>query len=186
MVSYLMLPSPAIFAEQAHPSRLTCGPPARQAVYTPPMADVFTPQKRSEVMSRIRGRGNRSTELCFASLLRQHHLTGWRRHLPLPGRPDFTFPKVRICVFVHGCFWHGCPACATFPKHRARYWRNKILGNRRRDRRVCRQLRARGYAVLTVWECALERRKTGRSLSLLKRLLVQPALNAPRETASAP
>jgi DNA mismatch endonuclease, patch repair protein len=60
------------------------------------VADVFSQQKRSEVMSRIRGRGNATTELAVLGLLRRNRITGWRRHLPLPGRPDFAFPKLRV------------------------------------------------------------------------------------------
>jgi DNA mismatch endonuclease, patch repair protein len=88
------------------------------------MSDVFTKRKRSEVMARIRGRGNRDTELALAKLLRAHGVTGWRRQQKLriegkrrragPARPtnvgiDFLFPKARVAVFVDGCFWHGCP-----------------------------------------------------------------------------
>jgi len=65
--------------------------------------------KRSEVMSRIRGRGNKETELALAKLLRRHAIKGWRRHQPIFGKPDFIFSKARLAVFVDGCFWHGCP-----------------------------------------------------------------------------
>ncbi len=83
------------------------------------MPDVFTPTKRSEVMTRIRSRGNRDTELALMRLLRRHGITGWRRHReircpqssprPLQVRPDFVFLRQRLAVFVDGCFWHGCP-----------------------------------------------------------------------------
>jgi DNA mismatch endonuclease (patch repair protein) len=89
------------------------------------MPDVFTKRKRSEVMSRIRGRGNKDTEIALAKLLRANHITGWRKQQAVQlnverwtlnvsrsgarVRPDFTFPKQRVVVFVDGCFWHGCP-----------------------------------------------------------------------------
>jgi DNA mismatch endonuclease (patch repair protein) len=88
------------------------------------MPDVFTQRKRSEVMARIRARGNRDTELALAKLLRSHGITGWRRQQvirignrkrharrsrPTSIRPDFVFSKQRVAVFVDGCFWHGCP-----------------------------------------------------------------------------
>ena len=66
------------------------------------MPDVFTQSKRSEVMSRIRGKGNRSTELKLLKLFREHGISGWRRHQPLPGRADFVFPKELLAVFVDG------------------------------------------------------------------------------------
>jgi DNA mismatch endonuclease Vsr len=73
------------------------------------MPDVFTKRKRSEVMSRIRGKGNKDTELALAKLFRASHISGWRRNQRLIGKPDFVFPKQRVAVFVDGCFWHGCP-----------------------------------------------------------------------------
>ena len=70
------------------------------------MPDVFTPAKRSEVMSRIRSRGNRATELALVKLMRAEGITGWRRQWPLHGKPDFVFPKARVAVFVDG--WLPC------------------------------------------------------------------------------
>lgn len=106
-------------------------------------------------MQRIRSRGNKSTELALARSLRKAGVNGWRRHLPLPGRPDFTFSAEKICVFVHGCFWHGCPTCYSSPVTNRDYWRKKVLRNTRRDRSVANQLRSIGYRVITIWECKL-------------------------------
>ncbi len=72
-------------------------------------------------------------------------------------KPDFVFPKLRLAVFVDGCFWHGCPSHATWPKQNAAFWRKKILGNRARDRRVNRELCALGWRVVRVWEHELAR-----------------------------
>jgi DNA mismatch endonuclease (patch repair protein) len=127
--------------------------------------DVFTKAKRSEMMSRIRSRGNRDTELALARLLRANHITGWRRHLEIRKaesgkqkfkvRPDFVFRQVRLALFVDGCFWHGCPRHATWPAHRAAWWRRKIEGNKKRDRLVNRTLRRAGWRVIRIWDCAL-------------------------------
>lgn len=85
--------------------------------------------------------------------LRAGAVVGWRRHASLPGRPDFYFPKARVALFVHGCFWHGCPRCQRrVPATNASFWRNKIQQNCARDRRNARLLRSQGIAVLTVWE----------------------------------
>ena len=108
-------------------------------------------------MSRIRGRGNRDTELRMAGLLRKWAITGWRRHPPLPGKPDFAFVAKHLALFVDGCFWHGCPRCYQAPKNNATFWREKIEENRERDRNVARLLRASGWSVVRVWECALAR-----------------------------
>ena len=93
------------------------------------MADILTKKKRSAVMAKIRGRGNKATEVVFANLLRAHRLTGWRRHAPLPGKPDFAFRQHRVAIFVDGCFWHGCPRHCRFPASNRAYWLKKIAGN---------------------------------------------------------
>jgi DNA mismatch endonuclease (patch repair protein) len=155
------------------------------------MSDVFTKTKRSEVMSRIRSRGNRDTEIALAQLLRANGITGWRRHVEIRGRavlprgpkiraarqhrptnnkwtarrsvptfrvkPDFIFRKSRTAIFVDGCFWHGCPKHATWPAHRAAWWRRKIKGNKKRDALVTRTLRRAGWRVFRVWEHELAR-----------------------------
>jgi DNA mismatch endonuclease (patch repair protein) len=108
-------------------------------------------------MSRIRSRNNRDTELLFASLLRKHHISGWRRHLPLEGRPDFTFKSERLTVFIDGCFWHCCPKCGNMPANNAAFWKRKLRGNKLRDQRVNRLLRADGWHVLRIWEHDLRR-----------------------------
>jgi DNA mismatch endonuclease (patch repair protein) len=128
------------------------------------MADVFSKRKRSEVMSRIRGRGNKDTELAMARLLRVHKIKGWRRHVQVRiadcglrrsgahgvtrptfrVKPDFVFRQVRLALFVDGCFWHGCPKHATKPVNNRAFWRRKPEGNKKRDALVTRTLRRAG------------------------------------------
>ena len=120
------------------------------------MPDVFTKIKRSEVMSRIRGRGNRATEIALARLLRQNKITGWRRHLPIFGKPDFTFRRHRLVIFVAGCFWHGCRKHSNMPGSNQSYWQNKLARNSIRDRLVTRTLRKQGWYVLRIWEHDLQ------------------------------
>ena len=116
--------------------------------------DICSPAKRSEVMSRIRGRDTKP-ELIVRSLL---HRSGVRYSLQrkdLPGRPDIVMPRHGVAVFVHGCFWHrhrGCPV-ATMPKSRVAFWEEKFARNVARDRRTLRTLRALGWKVIVVWEC---------------------------------
>ena len=86
------------------------------------MPDVFSKAKRSEVMSRIRGVGNKGTELALIRVFRAHRITGWRRHQPVFGKPDFVFRKLHVARFVDGCFWHGCPQHATKPRNNAAFW----------------------------------------------------------------
>ena len=120
------------------------------------MSDVFTKEKRSEVMSRIKGKGNKDTELAMIRILRKHHISGWRRNQAMLGRPDFVFPKQKIVIFVDGCFWHGCPKHSNIPKNNRAFWKKKLLGNKDRDKLVNRELRKAGWKVARVWEHELE------------------------------
>jgi len=131
------------------------------------MPDVFTKAKRSEVMSRIRGRGNKDTELALEMLMRRHRISGWRRNRPVFGKPDFFFLKLKLAVFVDGCFWHGCPKHATKPKNNRAFWRRKLAANKARDSLVTRTLRRSGWRVLRVWEHELARKNQAR---LIRRL----------------
>jgi DNA mismatch endonuclease (patch repair protein) len=144
------------------------------------MADVFTSATRSAVMGRIRSRGNRATELRLIALMREHGITGWRRNARLFGKPDFVFRAVKLAVFVDGCFWHGCPRHATKPVNRAEWWAAKLARNAQRDRAVTRTLRASGWTVLRIWECALARRRAARTMARINR-----ALGAARERKGA-
>lgn len=127
---------------------------------------MFSRKKRSEVMTGIRSRGNKSTELAFAKLLRRNNIWGWRRHVVInlgkrtngPRRPsgrvkpDFVFKAQRVAIFIDGCFWHGCPLHRKYPESNADFWATKLLANRNRDRHVDRALRYRMWSVLRVWE----------------------------------
>ena len=123
--------------------------------YLLPVADVFTKKKRSQVMAAIRSRGNKDTELKLVAMLRTAGITGWRRHQPLAGRPDFVFRRGRLAVFVDGCFWHGCRYHCRMPQGNREYWQGKIARNRTRDRLTTRLLRSRGWRVLRIWGHAL-------------------------------
>lgn len=113
------------------------------------------------------------TELRLIALFRANGITGWRRGSSLPGRPDFVFPRQRIVMFVDGCFWHGCPTHATWPKNNAEFWRTKILGNQKRDRAVNRLLRKAGWRVVRVWEHALTKKQAARAAARLRRILAE-------------
>jgi DNA mismatch endonuclease (patch repair protein) len=136
------------------------------------MTDMFNRQERSRIMSRIRSRGNAATELRFVEILRKNKITGWRRGVTLDGNPDFVFPAFRVVVFIDGDFWHGNPLKFRVPKSNVAYWEAKIRGNQRRDHRISKLLRSRGWKVLRVWQSSL-RNET----SIVARM--QRALNAP-------
>ena len=113
---------------------------------------------RSELMSRVCSRGNRTTEEKLILLLREAGIGGWRRHSLLFGRPDFVWRKARVAVFVDGCFWHG-HACGRnlSPKTNVGAWREKIRHNKARDSCVTRYLRQHGWRVCRIWECSLSK-----------------------------
>lgn len=120
------------------------------------MPDVFTKAKRSQIMAAIRSRGNKDTELKLASILRATRISGWRRHWPLPGRPDFVFRHQRLAIFVDGCFWHGCPKHGHQPGTNRAYWLPKLRRNKERDKAVTNALRGAGWRVLRIWAHALQ------------------------------
>lgn len=105
-------------------------------------------------MAAVRSKGNLSTEIALGKFLWAEGITGYRKHWPVAGTPDFAWPGRKIALFVDGCFWHGCP-CKTIPATNAEFWRKKIDANRTRDRRVDKDLRKDGWRVIRVWECAV-------------------------------
>lgn len=136
------------------------------------MTDIWNKEKRSEVMSRIRSQGNKATELRLISIFREARITGWLRKQPLLGKPDFVFRQQRLAVFVDGCFWHGCPKCYRRPSSNQAFWDEKVQRNRKRDRRVTRELRKAGWQVLRIWEHQLSEKERSRLIKRVCRALV--------------
>lgn len=117
--------------------------------------DTLTPEARSRLMSRIRGKDTKP-ELVVRSIL---HRMGYRFRLhrkDLPGRPDVVLPRHKKVVLVHGCFWHG-HLCKIAPgsKSNKAYWSSKIEANRARDERNRAALTGLGWDVLELWECEI-------------------------------
>lgn len=119
------------------------------------MVDSLSPEQRSAQMSRVRSKDT-APEL---AVRRGLHARGLRFRLhrrDLPGRPDLVLPRHRAVVFVHGCFWHGCPRCdrgLRKPKSNATFWAVKVEANRARDQRNTEALKAAGWKVEVIWEC---------------------------------
>ena len=88
----------------------------------------------------------------------------------LPGSPDIVLPKYRSVVFIHGCFWHGHNDCPRYvvPKTNTEFWVNKVARNQKRDEEKWRQLEAKGWSVIIVWECELERNRFDSTVSRVK------------------
>ena len=112
----------------------------------------------SVVMSRIRARDT-GPELRMRSALYAAGLRGYRlNYKKAPGRPDIAFVGRRVAVFVHGCFWHGCPYCSPKrPRSNRSFWTAKLDRNKERDGEKVRALKKLGWRVVTVWDCRLQR-----------------------------
>ncbi|NIX75265.1 very short patch repair endonuclease [Microvirga terricola] len=134
--------------------------------------DIMSPEKRSAVMSRIRGKGTKPERLIEEALAAMGY--SFETHArDLPGRPDFVFREARVAVFVDGDFWHGY----RFDEWRLKLsekWEAKIEGNRWRDRRNHRLLRQAGWRVLRLWEHQVAA-SPKRCLRRIDRLLTQTA-----------
>lgn len=139
-------------------------------------------------MSRIRGKGNKSTELRLASAFRAAGISRWRRHvgivlkvMPCTGtpppsavlvvRPDFVFRRERLVVFVDGCFWHQCPLHSKVPTSNRVFWQKKLGRNVERDKATTRLLRNMGWRVVRVWEHELDQH--GRAVGRVRRALAK-------------
>ena len=131
------------------------------------MSKLFAGLSRSELMSRIKSRGNKKTELALIHFFRRTKIIGWRRNQKVFGKPDFIFPKIKMAVFVDGCFCHGCPKHGTQPSGNRTFWKNKFARNQTRDRLVNQTLRRAGWRVLRIWEHELARKN---ELRLLRRI----------------
>lgn len=116
------------------------------------MTGIWDQHKRSEVMRLIRSNRNKATELRLIEIFRKHQISGWRRLQKLFGHPDFVFRKASVCIFVDGCFWHGCARCYRRPKSNREYWDKKVERNKTRDRQVNCSLRKAGWRVLRIWQ----------------------------------
>ena len=134
------------------------------------MGDRFTPEKRRQIMSSVKGQDSGAEKL----VRRMIHGLGFRFRLhraDLPGKPDVVLPRHRKIVFVHGCFWHGHSGCSRSkrPSTNLEFWNKKLDGNVRRDIRCQRSLRRMGWRVLVVWGCEIGRREA--LLNKLERFL---------------
>ena len=122
------------------------------------MSDTVSQKKRSEIMKANKPKGNKSTELKLIQLFKQLGLKGWRRNYKIAGcKPDFVFHNKRIAVFADGCFWHGHNCRNLTPKQNSEYWQKKIENNRIRDKEINERLERKGWKVIRVWECELEK-----------------------------
>lgn len=135
------------------------------------MVDKVSKETRSYNMSQIKGKDTKP-EIIVRRYLFSKGLRYRKNDKRYPGSPDIVLPKYNTIVFVHGCFWHLHNGCkyAKIPKSNVDFWKNKLYGNKERDKRNQNILEEMGWNVITVWECQL---KKDRQEQTLKRLLAQ-------------
>ena len=135
------------------------------------MSDIFTPEKRSTVMKAVKSRNTKTTELKMMEIFKEFHIVGWRRTVPLIGKPDFVFPKKIVVVFVDGCFWHGHDCRNVTPSDNADFWNAKRVYNKKHDELVTKTLEEKNWAVIRIWECELKKKNRAVLLEKLSKLL---------------
>lgn len=123
--------------------------------------DKVTIEQRSRNMAAVHGK-NTSPELRVRRVL---HSMGFRFRLnrkDLPGKPDIVLPKYQLCIFVHGCFWHGHEGCSRSkrPATNKEFWNKKINGNMERDKYNIKKLEEEGWKTLTLWTCEIKDQQT--------------------------
>ena len=121
--------------------------------------DTFSKKKRSEIMSRIKGKNTKPEMIVRKYLFSK----GYRYTLhdkKLPGKPDIVLKKYKTAIQVRGCFWHG-HSCklANYPKTNRKYWKNKINNNRKRDRKNDKLIKKMGYKLIVLNECKIRNKK---------------------------
>lgn len=155
------------------------------------MTDVVDSATRSRMMSGIRAK-NTKPEL---ALRRALSLLGARYRIhpsAVPGRPDVAFIGLRVAVFVHGCFWHGCPKHYNAPATRSDFWATKLQDNRRRDRRNRNSLVEAGWVVIEFWEHQVEQDLAGcieavtLALASRRKERAKPRGQSPRRASAEP
>lgn len=131
------------------------------------MADVFEKEKRSEIMSAVHSKRNKTTELRLIEIFRDHKIKGWRRNYKVKGHPDFVFLDKKIAIFVDGCFWHGHDCRNTRPVDNAEYWQNKRERNMAHDKEITALFENRGWTVIRIWECELKKNSKSNAINEL-------------------
>lgn len=123
------------------------------------MADVFSKDKRSQIMAKISSKETKP-EILVRKFLFANGFRFRKNYKRLPGTPDIVLPKYKTAIFVHGCFWHHHKDCkfAALPQTNREFWKNKIERNIKRDSSAQRELKKSGWRVIVIWQCRLKNR----------------------------
>lgn len=148
--------------------------------------DRISSQRRSAVMSAVKGKGTRLEQEFCRALLEEGLQTFVQNDKELPGCPDVVFPDERVAVFVDSCFWHGCEDHLRMPATNVAYWTKKIDRNRKRDGIVNGLLRARGWKVVRIWEHQVRRPSSSKSVVRSLRAVLEARKMTGTDQESAP
>lgn len=132
------------------------------------MTDVFDKAKRSEIMSAVHSKQNNSTELKLIKIFKEFGIKGWQRNYKVKGHPDFVFLNKKIAIFVDGCFWHGHDCRNTRPADNQEYWQKKCERNMAHDKAITALFESRGWMVIRIWECELQKKNKSKLYIKLK------------------
>ena len=113
------------------------------------MVDIFTPEQRSKLMSKIKTRDTSIEKTLRSALWIRGHR--FRVQYKIEGKPDIVFVKQKIAIFCDGCYWHGCPICKKIPDSNKDFWLNKFESNKTRAVKVNFILKEKGWIVLRFW-----------------------------------
>ena len=120
--------------------------------------DIWSKDKRSQVMSKIRGK-NTKPEMILRSLLFRKGFRFRVHQKSLPGKPDIVLAKYKTVIFVHGCFWHYHEDCreGRIPSTNTKFWKEKLFKNVEKDTKYKQTLEKMSWKVIIIWECELEK-----------------------------
>ncbi len=123
------------------------------------MADIFSANKRTEIMKKVRTKDTG----CELAVRKMIYGMGYRYRLhkkSLPGKPDIVFPCLKKVIFVQGCFWHGCKKCSRskLPESNKSFWAKKIEGNIYRDKQNYSKLKKLGWDYMCIWQCEIKKK----------------------------
>ncbi|GAE16640.1 very short patch repair endonuclease [Bacteroides pyogenes] len=146
------------------------------------MTDIFSKDKRSDIMSKISNK-NTKPEILVRKYLFANGFRFRVNDKRFPGKPDILLPKYKTAIFVNGCFWHGHKNCkaATLPSSNTDYWANKIASNIERDKKAQIQLEQMGYRVFIIWQCQLKAKERECTLSNLAEKLIDKNRNISKQ-----
>ena len=116
------------------------------------MSDNLKPDDRKRTMKAVKSKGTKLEKRLTATLAGMG-ISGWKKNVKsITGKPDVAFLDQKIAIFVDGCFWHGCKIHYKPPSTRSKFWSEKIVQNKKRDKKVSRELKQAGWKVVRCWE----------------------------------